>query len=685
MEKAVEVLDQLLNLVTRSIPVQPNTYEEKTRSVEAAIASEAPVVVWDPERWEVVREILFMDGMQAPEDGQAPLIDTHNRSTIFKQLGSVRDFKKVGTQQVGRMYFDSTEEGQKAETKVREGHLKTVSAGYYRIESYWVPAGETRNFGGKDFVGPIRVTLRWSLAEVSLTIIPADRSATTRSLLMNSEIRAELVKRGLKENASEQEAVTFLQQELTKQSTIQRGAHMEKPGTTQTGEPMPVDVKAVERKARETERLRIEEFTAIETRFAAQVPNFKDLKSKALTEEWPAERFAHEVLKSIPGSRSVEVPVDDGSGEAGKVGLTKKEKAQYSIVRAIKQIGLHGSLDGLEKEISDEVAKRTGQKPDGFFIAPDIMAERGPGTLPPEVRQEIEAMLIRAGISTRALNVTEASKGGYLVGTEVMTASMIELLRNRPLVAQMGARRLAGLVGNVAIPKQSGGATAYWLPESGEVTGSDQSFGQLILTPHRLSADTVYQKELVNQTSLDVESFVREDLMNVLIIEKDRAAINGLGAAGEPLGIMNLTGLNTVTFGAAPTWAKYVDFWKEVATDNAALGQLGYLTTPAAAAKAMITPKFTNTGIPIWEAGKVMGSGSIGGYRAEATNQVPSDKVIFANWADLILADWSIVDVVVDPYSLKKKGQVEITVHVWTDLGARHAVSFCVSTDSGAQ
>lgn len=460
---------------------------------------------------------------------------------------------------------------------------------------------------------------------------------------------------------------------------------MEKPNTAGQGDP-PVDVKAVERKARELERQRMEEFSAIETRFAKQVPNFKDLKAKAVTEEWPTERFAHEVLKAIPGSRSVEVPED--GGEAGKIGMTGKEVKRYSILRAIRQIGEHGKLDGIEKEASDAVAKLVGRQPSGFFIAPDVMAESRPAAIPAEIRAELESLLRRAGISTRALNVTEASKGGYLVGTDVMTSSMIELLRNKPLVAQMGARRLAGLVGNVAIPKQAGGATAYWLPESGEVTPSDQSFGQLLLTPHRLSADTVFQKELVNQTSLDVENFVREDLMRVLIIEKDRAAINGSGAAGEPLGILNLTGLNTVTFGAAPTWAKYVDFWKEVATDNADLGSLGYLTTPASAAKAMITAKFTNTGFPIWEGamgGMAMGSGQIGGYRAEATNQVPGDKVIFGNWADLILADWALVDVVVDPFSLKKKAQVEITVHVFTDIGVRHPVSFCVSADSGAQ
>jgi hypothetical protein len=58
---------------------------------------------------------------------------------------------------------------------------------------------------------------------------------------------------------------------------------------------------------------------------------------------------------------------------------------------------------------------------------------------------------------------------------------------------------------------------------------------------------------------------------------------------------------------------------------------------------------------------------------------------VFGNWADLILAEWAGIDVVVDPYSLKKQGQIEVTITLWTDIGVRHAGSFTISADSGAQ
>jgi HK97 family phage major capsid protein len=60
------------------------------------------------------------------------------------------------------------------------------------------------------------------------------------------------------------------------------------------------------------------------------------------------------------------------------------------------------------------------------------------------------------------------------------------------------------------------------------VTASQQAFGQLTLTPHRMGADTFYTKQLLNQASLSVEAFVRDDLARQMAVELDRVYINGI-------------------------------------------------------------------------------------------------------------------------------------------------------------
>lgn len=373
--------------------------------------------------------------------------------------------------------------------------------------------------------------------------------------------------------------------------------------------------------------------------------------------------------------------------------MTKKEVRRWSLVRAINLLAQGKPLDGIEGEASLAVAKRMGKNPTGFYVPHDVKGvslaeanELDSGTLT-DVYDRIAEL---RKTFNRALNVTTFSAGGALMGTDVLTGSMIELLRNRIKVVQLGARMLTGLVGNIAIPRHTGGATAQWLAEGALSTASQQTFGQLLLTPHRLAVETQWTKQLMMQTSLDVEAFVREDLMATIAVEKDRAAINGSGVLGEPLGILNVTGINSVTFGAAPTWAKVVEFETLIAEDNADFGSLAYLTTPAARGKMKTIEVASTTGIFIW--GPCLcapapgnGAGTLNGYRAEISNQVPGNRMIFGNWNDVILAEWDGMDIVVDPYTLASANSIRIVINVHGDNGLRHAQSMAASTDSAAQ
>jgi HK97 family phage major capsid protein len=351
---------------------------------------------------------------------------------------------------------------------------------------------------------------------------------------------------------------------------------------------------------------------------------------------------------------------------------------KYSVSRALLDAFENGGrVTGFAKDVSQEIARQTKREPRGFFIPESVL--RGPA---------------------RALSTSSATSGGFLVATELKTGEFIDLLRNRPVVEKMGCRRLTGLVGNVAIPKLTGAATAYWLPENGTVTESDQVFGQLVLTPHRLVADTAFSKELLAQNSVSTEAIVRDDLNRVSNLALDLAALCGNGANGQPLGVYNTPNEDTqVTFSASATWAKVIAFETAVATANADFGSLGWITSPAVRGKWKGIAKATNYPIFLWEndtrpVGE-MGApeGQVNGYRALVTNQIgaiayqgnPGNGVIFGNWNDLVLAGWAGVDFVLDPYSLKKSGEIEVTQTQWADVGIRHSTSFVTSADSGAQ
>src|SRR5690606_6331431 len=136
-------------------------------------------------------------------------------------------------------------------------------------------------------------------------------------------------------------------------------------------------------------------------------------------------------------------------------------------------------------------------------------------------------------------------------------------------------------VGNIAIPKQTGGGTMAWVTEGNAPSASDQTFAQVSMSPKTADARTQISRKLLLQSSVDIENFVRQDLATVVGLGIQAAAINGSGTSGQPRGILNTSGIGAVvggTNGAAPDWDHIVDLETEVSVANADVGTLGYLT-----------------------------------------------------------------------------------------------------------
>jgi HK97 family phage major capsid protein len=293
-----------------------------------------------------------------------------------------------------------------------------------------------------------------------------------------------------------------------------------------------------------------------------------------------------------------------------------------------------------------------------------------------------------------------ASLGGSTIQTDLLASEFIELLRARLITAMLGVRTMFGLQGNVSIPAQTAGATGAWLAEAAPITPSAQTFAQVPLSPKRYGAATAYSRQLVVQSSIDVEAFVRMDLAAVVARGFDLAVIAGSGAGGQPTGILSTSGIGTVTFGGAASWAKVLEFETTVATANADFGNLAYLSTPATRGKWKGIPKeAAGTNGYLWMDGALVPAqppvgalatadsppiGLVNGYRAIASTIVPTNRVIYGNWSDAILGMWIPLEVVVDPYSLALNHQVRVVVNALGDVAVRHAASFCASTDTGA-
>jgi len=377
------------------------------------------------------------------------------------------------------------------------------------------------------------------------------------------------------------------------------------------------------------------------------------------------------------------------------IGMSNRERQRYSLVRAINA-AVRGDWRGaeLEAEASEATARAVGRQPQGFFVPYDLLAGGATGVASEsvQVRTGRGFQYVPAGRAERRdLSVGTDGAGGHTVATELMASSFIDMLRNAMMVQRAGARFMSGLVGDVAIPRQTGGATAYWVAENNAPTESTHAFDQVTMAPKTVGAFSDITRKLLLQSSIDIEELVRRDLATVLALAIDKAALHGSGSSNQPTGIAATSGIGSVaggTNGAAPTYANLIALETEVAQDNADVGRVAYMTNTKVRGKLKSTVIGTDQRM-VWGEGGT----PINGYPAWITNQVASDltkgsasgicsAIFFGNWGDLMVGMWGGLDILVDPYTASTTGTVRVIALQDVDVAVRQPASFAAMLDA---
>lgn len=371
-------------------------------------------------------------------------------------------------------------------------------------------------------------------------------------------------------------------------------------------------------------------------------------------------------MERTAGRQNVRQVSINQDGEAGdKAAIAKR----FSITKAINS-RLDGKLEGIEKEMHDEAVKETrnfGGEIEGIGIP---------------------SFLVKVA-EKRDLTVGVATQIGNTVATEVGT--MIPYLQPRLKVAELGATMMTGLTSNISIPRNNGIGTAAWEGETDDNAETNLTTEAISLSPKRLGAFMDYSKQLMLQSTVGVDNLVRTDLQRAIAIALDAAAINGSGVSNQPTGVLTTNGIGNVemgTNGGVPTRAKLVDLVTKLATENADMGNLAFLTTPGIRGTLQQTLLDSGSGRFVWES-----PNQLLGYNAQVSTQVPSTltkgsasgichAIIYGNWSELMIAQWGGIDLLADPYTLGTKAMVRVIVNSWWDLALRHVESFAAIKDA---
>lgn len=417
---------------------------------------------------------------------------------------------------------------------------------------------------------------------------------------------------------------------------------------------------------REERAIKVQSMQALLTKAEAEKRNLSDDERK----QWKA--FDDEIIAldaDLVIAERAETLAKEAAAVAGaeKQGQFSdkevKDFRSFNIVRGLQLMAMGKPLDGIEAEVhamAENDAKRHGLQIEGFAVPTYI-----PTSKPAEKRgQSVTGQTSNAG-----------DQGGVFVETQVN--GLIESLWSRNWLSLVGATRLAGLIGNVKVPVELTKPVAESVTEIAALTDQEILFGEVDMSPNRRGATIPISKQTLLQTSFDMQGLVMDRIRKSLDYKLNSDAITAVLAA--------ITGgqlLALGTNGAAPTYANLVTLETMLAAADADKDTVKYLTNPKVKGKLKTTQVFDSTnGQPVWQ------NNILNDYPAITSNIIPANltkgtasgiasAIVLGNWSDLYVGMWGGVDFVVDPYTLAKKAQIQITANMWWDVEVGRAASF---------
>ena len=599
--------------------------DEQRRTVELAFSSETPYLRWFGN--EILDHSPNAVNLQRLRSGGALLMD-HDPSDQVGVVESVR----IDADRVARavVRFSRSQRAQEIFNDVIDGIRNNISVGYFVNDMIAEPQSNTEaTTQTTTDTDAYRITA-WEPFEISIVSVPADPTV------------------GIGRAMSELPTTIPIPNTQEQPATMTEPANLTTPPLTA---PQTSTADAIA-----AERTRIQTLTDTGAKFGAH-----DLAQRCI-EDGSSPDTLHALILERKGFSAQ--PAEGTTA----IGLTDQEVRHYSVVKVLNALA----------NPNDKRAQQAA----AFELEVGAEAAR-------KLQKEAKGIIVPYEVLSRAHSADSAVDGGNLIKTDLLSGSFIDLLQNRLAIMGAGATMLSGLEGNIAIPRQTGGAAAFWLAENGEPSETSATFDQIALTPKTVGAYTELSRKLLQQSSIGMEQFVLNELTRVLALEMDRVALNGSGTANQPLGILKVPGIGSVaggTNGAAPLWKHIVDLETEIADANADVGSLKYLTNAKVRGKLKQTEITPNSGR------FVFAGASMNGYDTIVSNQVPKtltkgtgtnlSAIVFGNFADLIIGMWGGLDLQVNPYSLDKKGAVRVTAFQDVDTVIRHPESFAAMTDA---
>ena len=336
-----------------------------------------------------------------------------------------------------------------------------------------------------------------------------------------------------------------------------------------------------------------------------------------------------------------EEPDDKDDDYKENISNRNKMKKQFSLLKAINDIANNRSLDAVSQAVINAGADEMRSAGQSFS---------GQIQLPVESRA--------------AVTVTDEHDDVI----EVQFADLLTPLRAKNVLVAAGAKYMSGLIGDVQVPIMGAG-NVTWEGEVASAKEAGYTFTSKKLQPKRLTAYVDISKQFLVQDSIGAEQAIRADIVAAINSKLESTILGSAqGSTTTPAGIF---------YGQTP---KKITTFKDICDleasieDANVIGECKYVMSNKAKAALRNMPKSSKSTQLVMENGEVDGTPVLN------TSNVEAQNIAYGDWNNLAIGQWGSIDLVVDPYTLAKDGQVRIVINAFFDAVTLRPEAFAFGT-----
>lgn len=235
----------------------------------------------------------------------------------------------------------------------------------------------------------------------------------------------------------------------------------------------------------------------------------------------------------------------------------QNEKRDFTADEQAKYNALDARFDSLQAEIKR--AEKLAEREKFMDESPNYAQTSGQGEREAMSERELNSAFFRMLAKSpgeqhqlaRALNITTDADGGFTV-PKSFASSVIEKLNKETLMRKISS--VISTNSTTQIPVEATRPSFAWLAEAASFSEANATFSKIELNAHKCGGVIKLSTEILEDSSIDIESYIRNKMYDALSDLEEQAFLNGTGT-NQPTGVCS--GLTASVTTATQTTIKY--------------------------------------------------------------------------------------------------------------------------------